>query len=162
MELVVVSDTHLRDGLRSRLSDAAMDAISSADVVLHAGDVMSIVALEELQATVPTYAVLGNNDAELAGVLPETLEIELAGVKIAMLHDSGSRQGRGERLTRRFPSAQLIVFGHSHIPWQECLPGGKMIFNPGSATERRSQPHRTIGRITIQDGEVASWGLQQV
>ena len=162
MDIVVVSDTHLRGGLRSRLSDAAMAAISSADVVLHAGDVVSATALTELRSLVQAYVVLGNNDTELVGILPETLVVELEGLRVAMVHDSGPASGRGARLAARFPDASVVVFGHSHIPWHEEVPGGPVIVNPGSATERRAQPQRTIGRMRILDGVLEHWSLERV
>jgi len=162
MDVVVLADTHLRGGLRTRLSEAAMAAITSADAVLHAGDVVSAVALAELQALVPTYAVLGNNDAELVGVLPETLVVELEGVRIAMVHNSGAADGRGARMAKRFPDAAVVVFGHSHIPWHEVVPGGPVVVNPGSPTDKRSQRATTIGRMRLVGGKLESWYLQEV
>jgi uncharacterized protein len=101
------------------------------------------------------HAVLGNNDGPdvAAWGAPETLELELAGLAVAMIHDSGARAGRHARLRRRFPAARLIVFGHSHIPLDSCEEDVR-IFNPGSPTDRRRQPHGTIGLLRIEDGHL--------
>ncbi len=153
MEVVVLADSHLTRGL-STMGDQVLEAVTKADVVVHAGDVTSRQALEELQTTTETYAVLGNNDLELAGTLPEVLLFELTGVRFALVHDSGPAKGRATRLHRRFPDADLIVFGHSHIPINELGSEGQILFNPGSATQRRSQPHRTFGRLVLEHGRI--------
>ncbi len=165
--VVVLADTHIRRGaihsaqgaaraLR-RLPDAAYTHLEQADVILHAGDILVAEVLDELGGFAPVHAVLGNNDAELAGVLPETRSLEIDGVRIAMVHDSGAAAGRAGRMHRRFPDADVVVFGHSHIPWDDAGVDGQLLFNPGSPTERRSQPHRTLGTLDIhperrQDG----------
>jgi putative phosphoesterase len=103
-----------------------------------------------------TYAVLGNNDRELVDVLPESRILNLSGVRIALVHDSGARKGRAGRLRRRFPDAQLVVFGHSHVPIDELGEANQLLFNPGSPTQRRAQPHRTFGRLHLAAGRVES------
>ena len=153
MVLVVLADTHLRHGTE-RLPPAVDRALREADAVLHAGDVTSRQALAELQARAPVHAVLGNNDLELRGLLPETLELELAGVPIALVHDSGPRAGRPRRLRRRFPGAELVVFGHSHVPTDEEGLDGQRLFNPGSPTQRRQQPQATFGRLRLAEGRI--------
>jgi hypothetical protein len=100
------------------------------------------------------HAVLGNNDAALVGTLPDGLELELAGVRIAMVHDSGARTGRERRMHRWFPDAQVVVFGHSHEPVDAEGVDGQRLFNPGSAVQRRHQPHRTVGRLELADGHI--------
>jgi putative phosphoesterase len=100
--------------------------------------------------------VLGNNDAALTGTLPETVELELEGVRVAMIHDSGARKGRETRLRRRFPSADVVVFGHSHIPWNGEGADGQLLFNPGSPTQRRRQPHCTFGILDFERGVVGA------
>ncbi len=105
--------------------------VARADVVLHAGDITSRQALAELEALAETYAVLGNNDHDLQGLLPESRLLELDGVQIAMVHDSGTRAGRPRRLHRRFPEADLVVFGHSHVPVDEVGENEQLLFNPG-------------------------------
>jgi uncharacterized protein len=152
---VVIADTHLRRSWPNRRLPLAADReLATADVILHAGDITQAEHLEALAEHAPVHAVLGNNDPELVGVLPETLEIELAGVRVAMIHDSGPARGRERRLHERFPDADVVVFGHSHIPWNAPGEGGQLLFNPGSPTERRRQPHRTIGVLDLEDGKV--------
>ena len=163
---VVLADTHIRRTGRSsaqgaaralrRLPDAAYAHLEQADVILHAGDILVGEVLDELSGFAPVHAVLGNNDAELLGVLPETLSLELDGVRIAMVHDSGPAQGRAGRMRRRFPDADVVVFGHSHIPWDDAGVDGQLLFNPGSPTERRSQPHHTLGTLDLDGGRVVS------
>jgi putative phosphoesterase len=153
MEVIVLSDSHLPRGFDA-IGPQVLNAIARADVVLHAGDITSRQALTELESMVETYAVLGNNDRELGGDLPESRLMDLGGVNVALVHDSGSAKGRATRLYRRFPGANLIVFGHSHVPVDEPGAPGQLLFNPGSATQRRSQPHRTFGRLRLSDGEI--------
>lgn len=154
MKAVVLADTHVRDTGSTRLPDAAWAEVRTADVLLHAGDVMEPGFLEALRAVAPVHAVLGNNDGALRGVLPETVEVELGGVRVAMIHDSGPRAGREGRMRRRFPDAGVVVFGHSHVPWNEPGLDGQLLFNPGSPTERRAQPHHTFGLLHLDDGAV--------
>ncbi len=132
----------------------ALAELATADVVLHAGDIVTGDVLEALAATAPTHAVLGNNDTELVGALPEHLVLELAGVKVGMVHDSGPRKGREARLRRNFPHADLVVFGHSHIPWNAPGVDGQWLLNPGSPTQRRSQPRPTIATLELSDGRI--------
>jgi hypothetical protein len=115
-DVVVLADTHIRRGSARRLPPAVYAALEAADLVLHAGDVVTAAVLEELAGLAPTLAVLGNNDTELVGRLPEQRVFTVDGLQIAMVHDSGARKGREARLRRRFPTADLVVFGHSHIP----------------------------------------------
>ena len=129
--------------------------LRAADLILHAGDVCTASVLGELAAYAPVYAVLGNNDgADVAAWgAPETLDLDLGGLKVSMIHDSGPSAGRLGRMGRRFPGADLVVFGHSHIPLDEA-GGGLRIFNPGSPTDRRRQPHGTIGLLTVAGGRL--------
>jgi putative phosphoesterase len=108
--IVVLSDTHIRRGGSRRLPAAAYAALEEADLILHAGDVVCADLLDELAGFAPTLAVLGNNDAELFGRLPEERLVPVEGVTIAMVHDSGPRKGRESRLRRRFPTADVVVF----------------------------------------------------
>jgi putative phosphoesterase len=123
-------------------------------VILHAGDVIDDGLLSTLRSIAPTYAVLGNNDHTLVGILPLTRVLELDGVRVGMVHDGGSRQGRGARLHRRFPDAAVVVFGHSHAPFDETGVDGQRLFNPGSATQRRAEPRHTIGILEFAGGEL--------
>ena len=152
MRVVVLADTHIRPGGRRRLPAAAYALLDRTDVVLHAGDVVDAALLDELTGFAPVHAVLGNNDHGLD--LPETLELSLGGVPVAMIHDAGPPKGRPGRLRRRFPDAAVVVFGHSHIPRDEEGIGGQRLFNPGSPTDRRAQPHHTAGVLDLVDGRV--------
>ena len=162
MRVVVVADTHMRRAWDRSLPGPAWDVLAGADVILHAGDVVEGWVLDELAALAPVHAVLGNNDRELVGRLPETLEVELDGVRVGMIHDSGPAAGRARRLHERFPDRDVVVFGHSHIPWNERGVGGQLLFNPGSPTERRRQPHRTLGVLELADGVVLSAHVEVV
>ncbi|MEW6473400.1 MAG: metallophosphoesterase family protein [Actinomycetota bacterium] len=153
-EVVVLADTHIRRGSTRRLPGSVYAALEDADLVLHAGDVVSGELLEELGRFAPTVAVLGNNDTELVGQLPEERLFPVEGYRIAMVHDSGARKGRESRLRRRFPTADLVVFGHSHIPIDAPGLDGQWLFNPGSPTERRRQPHPTFGFLRVDDGRL--------
>jgi putative phosphoesterase len=150
IHVVVLSDTHIRRHGRRRLPSGAYRHLETADLVLHAGDLVDDSVLEDLGRFAPLLAVLGNNDRTLVGLLPETVETTLEGVALAMVHDSGPRQGRERRMARRFPHADVVIFGHSHIPWNE--DGSQLLFNPGSPTERRRQPHHTLGTLDFEDG----------
>jgi uncharacterized protein len=128
--------------------------VDACDAVLHAGDVVTGDLLDALRARRPVHAVLGNNDHDLVGALPDRLELELGGVRLAMVHDSGARAGRERRVHRWFPDARVVVFGHSHEPVDAEGDGGQRLFNPGSAVQRRLQPHRTIGLLDLCGGAV--------
>ena len=151
-EVVVLADTHIRRHSTRRLPPAVYAALERADLVLHAGDVVTGELLDELATFAPTHAVLGNNDGELVGRLPEQRCFPVEGLRIAMVHDSGASKGREARLRRRFPTADLVVFGHSHVPIDAPGVNGQRLFNPGSPTERRRQPDHTFGRLRIDDG----------
>jgi uncharacterized protein len=154
----VLSDTHLRADLRS-LPPEVWEAVDTADVVLHAGDVVTGDLLAALAERAPVHAVLGNNDHALVGHLPDRLEVDLAGVRVAMVHDSGARAGRERRMRRWFPDAQVVVFGHSHEPVDAEGLDGQRLFNPGSAVQRRRQPRRTMGLLTFEEGRVTGHEL---
>jgi putative phosphoesterase len=130
------------------------DQVEACDAVLHAGDVVTADLLDALRARRPVHAVLGNNDHALVGVLPDRLELELGGVRVAMVHDSGARAGRERRMRRWFPGAQVVVFGHSHEPVDAEGVDGQRLFNPGSAVQRRRQPRRTVGVLELSGGRV--------
>ncbi|MCL2393623.1 MAG: metallophosphatase family protein [Acidimicrobiaceae bacterium] len=153
--VAVIADTHLRDAPPWRdLPAEAWRRIRRSDVVLHAGDVLDEGILRRFEDAVPTHAVLGNNDVDLVGRLPLTLELELAGVRVAMIHDSKNRADRARRMSRRFPDADLVVFGHSHIPWNDVGERGQVLFNPGSPTTRRAQPTHTMGELELAEGRI--------
>ena len=151
VQVAVIADTHLRSGVDG-LPPRARAELDAADVVLHAGDVVDGALLAALPR--PWHAVLGNNDVGLSGTLPERVELELGGVRVAMVHDSGARAGRERRMRRWFPTADVVVFGHSHDPVDAEGVDGQRLFNPGSAVQRRRQPHRTMGVLVLGEGRV--------
>jgi putative phosphoesterase len=152
MRLAIISDTHLPRGGRA-LPRACVERLRAADAILHAGDLIELSVLAELEALgPPVHAVRGNVDSsELQARLPLTRIVEAAGARIAMIHDAGPAQGRFERLRRRFPDADAVIFGHSHLPLHEERDAFA-IFNPGSPTERRRAPCHTMGIATVRDG----------
>jgi uncharacterized protein len=149
MLLAVIADTHLPKG-RRRLPPRCSELISSSDGLIHAGDITSSAELEALRALAPVvHAVHGNVDEPvLQESLPAELRLNLAGHRIAVLHDAGSRPGRFERLARRFPDVEAVIFGHSHWPEYRAASGFQ-IFNPGSPTERRRSPTRAMGLMRV-------------
>ncbi|MEU8385543.1 metallophosphoesterase family protein [Streptosporangium sp. NPDC048865] len=151
MNVVVLSDTHAPRRWKS-CPPAVAGHLRGADLILHAGDVCVAGVLDELAAYAPVRAVKGNNDGPDV-VAPETLELDLGGLRVAMIHDSGAAKGRLARMRRRFPEAGLVVFGHSHIPLDEGDDGFR-IFNPGSPTDRRRQPHGTLGVLRVEEGRL--------
>jgi putative phosphoesterase len=160
LRVAVLSDTHVAPG--RTLPDEVWAELATAQAILHAGDVVSAQLLDELAAVAPVHAVLGNNDTGLGGALPERLQVDLAGVAVALVHDSGARAGRPARLRRWFPHADLVVFGHSHEPVDEVGQDGQRLFNPGSPTQRRRQPRRTMGWLELADGAVVSHAVVPV
>ena len=150
---VVIADTHLprrAEELSGALPGVLLAHLERAELILHAGDLMDPALLEELAAYAPVRAVRGNMDPPDER-LPETLEFGFGGARVAMIHDSGPKQGRWNRMRRRFPEARVVVFGHSHIPFIEDRDG-LLLFNPGSPTDKRRQPRHTFG-VLRADGE---------
>lgn len=150
MQLAIIADTHLPRG-RRLLPESCIVRLRAADVILHAGDLVAISVLEELRSLGPeVMAVHGNvDDPEVRRTLPPTRELDLNGITIALIHDAGSARGRLNRMRSRFPRADAVVFGHSHIPLHERAPDGFQIFNPGSPTDRRRQPLHTMGLARV-------------
>ena len=152
--MAVISDTHMPRGPRA-LPDRCVELLRGADAILHAGDFMRIEVLRDLQALgPPVHAVYGNvDDGLLRATLPERLVVPLGGARIGMVHNAGARTGRLERLRRAFADADAVVFGHSHMPEHDERDGFQ-IFNPGSPTERRRAPTKTMGLATIERGRI--------
>jgi uncharacterized protein len=168
--VVVLSDTHAPRRWKS-CPPAVAAHLREADMILHAGDVCTAPVLDELARYAPVTAVVGNNDGPdvAAWGAAETASLEIEGLRVGMIHDSGPAAGRLGRMRRRFPEAALVVFGHSHIPLDSSSPaaspvspasptspasstGEFRIFNPGSPTDRRRQPRGTIGLLRISGG----------
>ena len=162
LRVVVLSDTHAPRRWK-RCPPAVADHLRGADLVLHAGDVCTASVLEELAAYPPVRAVLGNNDGPdvAAWGAPETLELDLDGLRVGMIHDSGPAAGRLRRLRARFGGCHLVVFGHSHIP-MDVAEGGFRILNPGSPTDRRRQPHGTLAVFRVAEGQLLDADLVEV
>jgi putative phosphoesterase len=146
---VVIADTHMPRRARA-LPEGLIPYLERADLILHAGDLMDPALLDELAGYAPARAVRGNLDPP---DLPEALEFGFGGIGVAMIHDSGRRQGRRRRLQRRFPEARVVIFGHSHIPFLEDACD-LMLLNPGSPTDRRRQPRHTFALLHARAGRV--------
>jgi uncharacterized protein len=155
MLIGIISDTHMPRGGR-RLPESCVERLRACDLILHAGDVMTEEVLERMQAIgPPLLAVHGNVDSPaLRARLPAERTVEAGGARIGMVHDSGAAKGRLARLRRRFPEANAVVFGHSHLPLHDEAEGFQ-IFNPGSPTERRRAPAHTMGIARVEHGRVA-------
>jgi uncharacterized protein len=152
--IAIVADTHMPKGQR-RLPERCVELIGAAEATIHAGDFFATSVLEDLRALCPVVlAVHGNVDEPaLRGALPEGLEVELWGRTVALVHDAGPAKGRLARLRRRFPAADAVVFGHSHLPLHE-EDGDFQIFNPGSPTERRRAPRPSMGLLSCASGRL--------
>lgn len=154
MKVVVLSDTHTMGPSRP-MPPGAWPYIETADHILHAGDVCDPTLLDELKVFAPVTVVMGNCDGpDIAhwGAQDETV-VDLAGTQVAMLHDSGARSGRRERMRARFPDARVVVFGHSHIPWNEDADG-LLLLNPGSPTWKRTAPYPSMALLWIDGSSI--------
>ena len=154
MKLAIISDTHMPNGRRA-LPDACVERLRAADAILHAGDLVALEVLELLESLgPPVHAVHGNVDEpEVRIRLPAVRVVQAEGARILMTHDGGPADGRLARLRRRYPDADAVVFGHSHLPLHEHA-GGFHVFNPGSPTDRRRAPRHTMGLADVRDGRL--------
>jgi putative phosphoesterase len=155
MRLLVIADTHVPKRAKD-LPDEVWHEVDEADVVVHAGDWVEVRLLDRLAARARRMiGVVGNNDGpELRARLPEVARAELDGVRLAVVHETGPSAGRGLRCDRRFPDTDVLVFGHSHIPWDSITPRGLRLLNPGSPTDRRRQPRCTYLTAEIRGGAI--------
>ncbi|MDP9228498.1 MAG: metallophosphatase family protein [Actinomycetota bacterium] len=152
--MAVIADTHMPRGDR-RLPDRCLELLSGADLIVHAGDFSQASVLEQLRSLGAVVAVHGNVDsAELREQLPEAVSFEAGGATIGVVHDAGPAKGRMERLRARFPEADAVIFGHSHLPLHESRDGFQ-IFNPGSPTERRRAPARSMGLARVEGRDIS-------
>lgn len=150
--LLLISDTHI-PGRARRLPAAVLREADAADLVIHAGDWVAASVLDELEQHAPVLGVFGNNDgAALRARLPEIAESTIEGVRLAVIHETGPAQRREMRMDAAFPGIDVLVFGHSHIPWDTTTPRGMRLLNPGSPTDRRRQPVHTMMTALIDDG----------
>ncbi|NBH08397.1 YfcE family phosphodiesterase [Amycolatopsis sp. SID8362] len=159
MKLLLISDTHARP-----LPEQVWDEVAVADVVVHAGDWVEIGLLDELEArSKRLIGVYGNNDgADLRARLPEIARADLGGVRLAVIHETGAKQGREQRCAALFPDTDVLVFGHSHIPWDTVAPSGLRLLNPGSPTDRRRQPTGTYQTARVEGGALVDVELHHL
>lgn len=153
--LLLLADTHVPKRAR-RLPDAVLSAVDDADLVIHAGDWVDLETCELLESRArELHAVYGNNDGpELRARLPEIARVTIEQVEVAVIHETGPAQRREERMDAAFPGVDLLVFGHSHIPWDTVAPSGMRLLNPGSPTDRRRQPVCTMMSVTIDERRI--------
>ncbi len=163
MRLLLLADTHV-PARAPDLPARVWEEIARTDVVLHAGDWVGSELLDRLEKVGGrVLGCYGNNDGpDLRARIPEIAEVELAGVSIIVVHETGSAKGREQRMDRRFPGADLIVFGHSHMPWDTTTPGGKRLLNPGSPTDKRRQPHATFQTLDLEAGVIGPVRLHKL
>jgi len=155
VRLLLIADTHVPKRARE-LPGQVWREVERADVVVHAGDWVDVRLLDELVSrSHRLVGVVGNNDGpELRARLPELAAVELDGVRLAVVHETGQAKGRENRCAVAFPDADVLVFGHSHIPWDSVADSGLRLLNPGSPTDRRRQPYHTYMTAEIRDGEL--------
>ncbi|MHC6230771.1 metallophosphoesterase family protein [Arthrobacter sp. MMS24-T111] len=163
LNLVLLADTHVPKRAKD-LPEQVWAAVDNADVVFHAGDWVEAALLDEFERrSKRLLAVHGNNDGpELRRRLPETATATLDGVRFAMVHETGPATGRELRCEALYPDADVLVFGHSHIPWDTVSPRGLRLLNPGSPTDRRRQPACTYMQAVLNDGALAGVRLVEV
>lgn len=153
--MLLLADTHVPKRAR-RLPDAVLRAIDDADLVVHAGDWVDLPTLDLIESRARAFAgVYGNNDGpELRARLPEVARLRVEGVDMAVIHETGAATKREQRMDEVFPDIDLLVFGHSHIPWDTVSPAGMRLLNPGSPTDRRRQPVCTMMWATIDGASI--------
>jgi putative phosphoesterase len=163
MRLVLVADTHVPKRARD-LPAPVWDEVARADVVLHAGDWVDAGLLDAFERrSARLVACWGNNDgAELRARLPERADVTLGGVRFTVTHETGGAAGRDARMSRLYPDTDVLVFGHSHIPWDTTTPTGLRLLNPGSPTDRRRQPYCTYMTATVADGALTEVILHEL
>jgi len=160
--LLLLADTHVPKRAR-RIPDAVRSMASGVDLIVHAGDWVTAAVLDDLAGLAPVLGVWGNNDGDdLRTRLPEVARSEIEGVRLAVVHETGAASGRERRMDAAFPDVDVLVFGHSHIPWDSVTPRGMRLLNPGSPTDRRRQPRCTVMTATLADGAVGEVVLHPV
>jgi uncharacterized protein len=160
--LLLISDTHI-PGRARRLPDALLRQADAVDLIVHAGDWVAASVLEELQHHAEVLGVYGNNDGEdVRAVLPEVARRTIEGLRFAVVHETGDAKSRERRMEMAFPDADVLVFGHSHIPWDTMTPGGLRLLNPGSPTDRRRQPRHTMMMVLVEPDRRVKVELRQV
>ncbi len=163
LSLVLTADTHLSRRAKA-LPDELLEAVRAADVVVHAGDWVDEATLDLLEeSSQRLVACWGNNDGPgLRARLPEVARADLDGLRLGVVHETGQKLRREERVDATYEDLDVLVFGHSHIPWDTTTPRGVRLLNPGSPTDRRQQPHCTWMSATVTDGELADVVLHRL
>lgn len=158
-----MSDTHLPKRAKA-LPPQLMAELPHADVVVHAGDWVDTATLDLLEERARRLVgVYGNNDGPaLRAGLPEVARVDLDGLRLGVVHETGAAQGRERRCAERYPDLDVLVFGHSHIPWDTTTGTGLRLLNPGSPTDRRRQPHHTYMTATVTEGRLTEVTLHRV
>jgi putative phosphoesterase len=163
VQLVLIADTHVPRRART-LPDEVWGAVDAADVVVHAGDWVDVTFLDELDSRAKRLVgVYGNNDGPaIRARLPEVAGVDLEGLRLGVVHETGPASGREKRCDVAYPDLDVLVFGHSHIPWDATTPGGMRLLNPGSPTDRRRQPHHSYLTATVADGALTGVTLHRL
>ncbi len=163
MRIVLMSDTHLPQRARD-LPARLWAEVADADVVIHAGDWVHVDLLDELgDRSARLVGCWGNNDGPaLRARLPERADVTLAGVRFSIVHETGAASGREARMAAGYPDTDVLVFGHSHIPWDSTAGSGLRLLNPGSPTDRRRQPFHTFMTAVAEDGALRDVTLHRV
>ena len=160
--LLLISDTHIPGRARS-LPEVVIAAADAADLVIHAGDWVSASVLDELERHAEVLGVYGNNDtADLRARLPEVATRDIGGLRFSVVHETGDAARRHARVDAAFPATDVLVFGHSHIPWYTVTPRGMRLLNPGSPTDRRRQPRCTFMTAVVDGGQLGEVTLVAV
>ncbi|TFC05154.1 metallophosphoesterase [Cryobacterium adonitolivorans] len=161
--LMLISDTHVPQRAR-QLPEQVWRAVDEADLVLHAGDWVDLSLYDKLsRRATALLGVYGNNDgADLRGVLPEIARDTIEGIRFAMIHQTGAATGRETRMDAAFPDTDVLVFGHSHIPWDSVSPQGLRLLNPGSPTDRRGQSAHTYLTAVADNGQLTDVTLVRI
>lgn len=154
--LLLISDTHIPPRART-IPDAVRRLADEADLIVHAGDWVVPSVLDDLAGHGEVIGVYGNNDgADLRARLPLVAHRRIEGVQLSVVHETGDARGRERRMEATYPESDLLVFGHSHIPWDTVAPAGLRLLNPGSPTDRRRQPDHTCMTVTIDDDRIGA------
>jgi uncharacterized protein len=163
VRLLLIADTHVPKRARD-LPAKVWDEVAHADVVVHAGDWIAPELVDELTARSDRLVgCWGNNDGpEVRARLPERADVRLAGLRLTVVHETGAAGGREARMARLYPDSDVLVFGHSHIPWDTTTTTGLRLLNPGSPTDRRRQPFCTYLTASIDDGQLTDVVLHRL
>jgi putative phosphoesterase len=162
VRLLLLADTHVPRRAKA-LPAAVWDAVDQADAVVHAGDWVDLSLVDALEGRTRLIGCYGNNDGpDVRARLPEVARADVAGVRLAVVHETGPSAGRDERMAALYPDVDLLVFGHSHIPWDATASTGLRLLNPGSPTDRRRQPFCTYMTVDVEAGKISGVVLHRI